>query len=85
VAKLFHNGLLVDPCDRKNLSMSRVKKSFPYYKIYSYNLTEKIEKKKCFFKFFKNLSKGDQQGHGKVFPVTCDKNAIQASKFTPAI
>jgi hypothetical protein len=33
----------------------------------------------------KKLSKGDQQGHGKVFPVTRDKNAIQASKFTAAI
>ena len=52
--------------------MSRVKKSFPYNKIYSYNLTEKKEKK---------LSKGDQHGHGKVFPVTRDKNAIQASNI----
>ena len=26
----FHKGLLVDLRDRKNLSMSRVKKSFPY-------------------------------------------------------
>ena len=38
--KTFHKGLLVDLRNRKNLSMSRVKKSFPYYKIYSYNLTE---------------------------------------------
>ena len=45
--------------------MSRVKKSFPY-----------------FFEFFKKkLSKGDQHGHGKVFPVKRDKNAIQASNI----
>ena len=47
--KSFHKGLLLDLRDRKNLSMSRVKKRFPYYKIYSYSLTEKklqkIEKK----------------------------------------
>ena len=27
----FHKGLLVDLRNRKNLSMSRVKKSFPYF------------------------------------------------------
>ena len=39
-------GLLVNLRDRKNLSMSRVKKSFPY-KIYSYSLTEKKLQKIC--------------------------------------
>jgi hypothetical protein len=62
-----------------------MKKSFPYYKIYSYNLTEKNLKNEDFFFFFFNfflkLSKGEQHGHGKVFPVTRDKNAIQASNI----
>jgi hypothetical protein len=74
----FHKGLLVDLRHRKNLSMSRVKKSFPYYKISNCNLTEKNEKKNWKIFFFEN-------GHGKVFPVTRDKNAIQASKYTAAI